>query len=72
MDKNIKFAMVGLVGIIAVQQGVIAYQNDFINRQHKQAKKIDQVKDYLLNVIDREDVRFDKFDKIALNEIVNQ
>ena len=70
MDKNVKYALTGLVGIIAVQQVVIGYQTKFIERQGKRNKKLVEVNDYLIDILIRNDTPIDKFDEIAIREII--
>lgn len=70
MDKNVKYALTGLVGIIAVQQAVIGYQTKFIERQSKRTKKLVEVNDYLIDILIRNDTPIDKFDEIAIREII--
>lgn len=70
MDKNVKYALTGLVGIIAVQQAVISYQNNFIERQGKRNKKLVKVNDYLIDILIRNNTPIDKFDEIAIREII--
>ena len=70
MDKNVKYALTGLVSIIAVQQAVIAYQTKFIERQSKRTKKLVEVNDYLIDILIRNDTPIDKFDEIAIREII--
>ena len=70
MDKNVKYALTGLVGIIAVQQAVISYQTKFIERQGTRNKKLVKVNDYLIDIMLRNDTPIDKFDEIAIREII--
>lgn len=70
MDKNVKYTMTGLVGIIAVQQVVIGYQTKFIERQSKRDKKLAELSDYLVDVIIRNDTPISKFDEIAIRDII--
>lgn len=70
MDKNVKYALTGLVSIIAIQQVVIGYQTKFIERQGKRAKKRADLNDYLVDIIIRNDTPINKFDEIAIRDII--
>ena len=70
MDKNVKYALTGFIGIIAVQQAVIGYQTKFIERQSKRTKKMVELNDYLVDVIIRNNTPIDKFDEIAIRDII--
>ena len=70
MDKNLKFAMIGLVGAISIQQMAIFAQNANINLLHKRLVKSNELNSYLANVIDRNDVPLTEFDKIAIEDIL--
>lgn len=70
MDKNVKYALTGFVSIIAIQQAVISYQTKFIERQGTRNKKLVKVNDYLIDILIRNDTPIDKFDEIAIREII--
>ena len=70
MDKNVKYALTGFVSIIAIQQAVISYQTKFIERQGTRNKKLVKVNDYLIDILIRNDTPLDKFDEIAIREII--
>lgn len=70
MDKNVKYAMIGIVGAFAIQQAVIGYQTKFIERQIKRNKKMVDLNDYLIDVIIRNDTPINKFDEIAIRDII--
>lgn len=70
MDKNVKYVVIGLVGTIAVQQAVIGYQAYFIERQSKRLKKKVDLNNYLVDIISRNDTPLDRFDSIAIRNII--